>query len=398
MLTAPVMQEPQMILPFRRPELLDNSPMPPMTLRQFYEGSLLDWRKRLKARTRAADREAIVAWERFTENPDLNSLDFSTAGSRRESLKELRRQLQLYVSGMEASKEVRASTINKRLKSIRTFFRRMAGPIDFGILPAVPDLGRDFTGSCSTWQIKSTRRPPRELITGEEMQRLFDACQFAKWPNPEQTGICPVRLWRVVLLLLWSFGARTEDHFFRLTWDLVDLRRNLMRFTAEKTSKLQGVPLTPLVISALQSIRSCSVQIFAGMTTCGSWSQRFGWRPGYYTTWSREILHNAHFEINRGPIDLQQQSRAWPDSRPNLLFHHFRKTAVSQLNCYSDKAGAWVAAHHIPGVTAMHYDTPDERIIRAVHEREAERLPACFREYFRSMESDSSQTVAHTTQ
>lgn len=374
-----------MILPFRRNDAILNAPEQPLRLRQFYENCLLDWRKRLKPSTRACDREALLRWERYTSNPDFRSYDFSTKESKRQSLKELRLELQSFVTGHEAEPEpVAATTINKRLTSLRTFFRRLADPIDFAILPAVPDLGRDFTGTNATWQIKETQRPPREIITTDEMVRMFNACEAATWPKESLTGIPPVRLWRVALLLLWSFGARTEDHFFGLTWDLVDLNRGLMRFTAEKTSKLQGVPLTPLVRKALQSIKSCTSQIFAGVSTCGTWSKNFGWHPGYYTTWSRDILAAGHFEINRGPEELQKASREWPDTRPNLMPNHFRKTAVTQLNCYSDKAGAWVAAHHIPGVTAMHYDTPDERIIRAVHDRENDRLPQCFRDYFQT--------------
>lgn len=372
-----------MILKFVAPDRPKSAPARPLTLREFYEQHLIESRRRLKPSTRALDREAMVRWERFTSNPDFNSLDFSDRQSRQESLRALRRELQTFVSGHESElKAVRGSTINKRLTALRTFFRRMADPIDFGFIPAVPDLGRDFTGTNSGWKIKATYEPARELITDEELIRLFDACAFATWPKKSETGIDPVRLWRVALLLLWSFGVRTEDHFFRLTWELVNWSQKLILFTAEKTTKLQGMPMTPLVEAALRSIKTCSPQIFAGINTCGTWAKTIGWHPGYYTTWSRDILNNAHFEINRGPEELQLQSRQWPDVRPNLMFHHFRKTAVTQLNVYSANAGAWVAGHHIPGVTANHYDQPDERIYRAVRDRERERLPECFYEYF----------------
>lgn len=383
---APIaMDDRQMILPFVQPDRSKSCPATPLTLRGFYESFLIDSRKRLKPATRALDREALVRWERYTGNPDFNSLNFADRESRQESLRALRRELQSFVSGHESElKPVRGSTINKRLTALRTFFRRMADPIDFGFLPAVPDLGRDYTGTNSVWKIKSTYEPTRELITADELIRLFNACQFATWPKQSETGIDPVRLWRVALLLLWSFGVRTEDHFFRLTWDLVSWSQKLLFFTAEKTTKLQGMPLTPLVEAALRSIKTCSPQIFAGISTSGTWSKNFGWHPGYYTVWSREILHNAHFAINRGPEELQLQSRQWQDTRPNLMFHHFRKTSVTQLNFYSANAGAWVAGHSIPGVTAKHYDRPDERIFKAVHDRERDRLPDCFPKYFLS--------------
>lgn len=381
---APIgMDDRQMILKFVLPAPPQSCAAPPLTLRRFYEDSLLEWRKRLKPSTRACDREALVRWERYTNNTDFNTYDFSTRESRRESLKAIRLELQNFVSNHEAEDEpVRGSTINKRLTSLRTIFRRMADPIDFGILPAVPDLGRDFTGTPSVWKIKTTFLPQRKLITSEELVRLFNACENASWPKQSETGIDPIRLWRVVLLILWSFGIRTEDHFFGLKWERADFDQRLLLFESEKTTKLQGMPLTPLLVKALQSIRSASPQIFAGINTCGTWAKTIGWHPGYYTTWSRDILWEGHFGLNRGPVELQEQSRLWPDAMPNVMFHHFRKTAVSQLNCYSDKAGAWVAGHSIPGVTAVHYDQPDERIITAVHKREQERLPDCFPKYF----------------
>ena len=374
----------RMILPFHRPaDIPTLAAGEPLTLRRFYETSLLPWRIRNKPATRALDRETLIAWETFTSNPDLRSFDWSTQDSTRVSLRALRTELQSFVTGHEHAAGVSMSTCNKRLRTLRMFLKRAADPIDFGILPHVPDLGRDFTGTASVWQMRATRNKSRELISADELIRLYHACEFAEWPLESQTGIPPAMLWRVAIFLIWSYGALTEDHFFGLTWDLVDFKKKLLSFQAGKTSKLQGVPLTDLIVKALQKIRSCSSQLFAGFTTIGTWSPQ-GWRPGIHTTWSRDILWNAHFAINRGPEEHQRASREWPDSAPNLMFHHFRKTMVTELNTYSDKAGAWVAAHYMPGVTEQFYDTPDERIRTAVEARERERLPQCFRDFFES--------------
>lgn len=373
----------RMIIPFRTPsEPTEPEVGEPLTLRGFYAAFLLPSRMRAARTTRALDRETLTAWEAFTSNPDLRAFDWSTQEATRASLRKLRAELQRFVTGHEQSASANMTTCNKRLRTIRHFLTRAADPIDCGLIPHAPDLGRDFTGTSSRWQMRATKAPPREIVSDDELTRLFNATAWARWPDKQLTGVCPVLLWRVALLLLWSFGARTEDHFFGLTWDLVDFPKRLMRFQAEKTSKLQGVPLTDLLIRALQRIKSCASKLFVGFDTKGTWSKTNGWQQGYYTTWSREILWHGHFAINRGPDNLQKQSETWPDVRPNLMPNHFRKTMVTELNQYSDQAGGWVAAHYMAGVTNQFYDTPDERIRKAVQQREDERLPQCFREYF----------------
>lgn len=381
----------RMIIPFRQPpaggvDLLPPSePQEPLTLPQFYRQHLLPIReRRISARTRAADAEALAAWEKHTSNMDLRSLDWSSIVAARRSLRLLRSELQAFVRGMESAGIV-ASTINKRLRHIRTMLRRAADPIDHALLGNVPDLGTDFTGTGSPWKMPEVRQLPRDIISSEEMVALFHATAAADDPH----------LWKVIILLLWSFGARTEDTYFRLTWELVDFDKRVMRFTAGKTSKLQGVPLTPTCIAALRSLagRRPGNLVFP-IATKGTWAKSKGWVPGYYTTWSRDILPAGRFAVARGPAEHQAACNAVPGVRPNLMFHHFRKTMLTQLNCYSDKAGSWVAAHYMPGVSDQFYDTPTERVTKAVFAREAERLPECFRSYFAAL----SVSAEHTSQ
>ncbi len=91
---------------------------------------------------------------------------------------------------------------------------------------------------------------------------------------------------------------------------------------------------------------------------------------------------SRRFEVKKGPSEHKAASLAAPDVRPNLMFHHFRKTMVTELNIYSNAAGNWVAAHYMSGVSEVFYDTPTERISKAVADREADRLPQCFKAYF----------------
>lgn len=369
----------RMIIPFQRPQSQSFSASPPsqdaepLTLRQFYEGHLFPVReRRISERTLDSDMEAISAWERFTDNTNLRSLDWSSPVAIRTTLRYLRTQLQKYVRGMEQA-GLAASTINKRLRHLRTMLRKAADPIDHALLLHVPDLGTDFTGTSSGWKMPESRLAPRATITMEEMEALFKATDASNDSH----------LWKSIIVLLWSYGARTEDTFLRISWDLVDLNKWLMRFTANKTSKLQGVPLTPLTQAVLLSLkdRGHSGAVF-GVLKKGTWTKSSGWKPGYYTSWSRDILPAGRFQVNRGPEDFQAACNVVENVRPNLLFHHFRKTMVTELNIYSAQAGNWVAAHYMPGVSEQFYDTPTERIAKAVQAREDERLPQCWKDYF----------------
>lgn len=370
----------RMIIPFARPQQDSSfSPPPPpvqsepLTLRQFYEGHLYPIRaRRISARTHSSDLEAISAWEKFTANTNLRSLDWSSPVAVRSTLRYLRTQLQAYVRGMEQA-GAQASTINKRLRHLRTMLRKAADPIDHALLLHVPDLGTDFTGTSSGWKMPEVRLAPRETITAQEMTALFAATNASNDPQ----------LWKAIILLLWTYGARTEDTFFRLSWDLIDFGKRLIRFTANKTSKLQGVPMTVATHAALKCLqeRSQTGSIF-GTIKKGTWTAKGGWKPGYYTTWSRDILPAGKFQIERGPAEFQQATNAVEGAFPNLLFHHFRKTMVTELNCYSAAAGNWVAAHYMPGVSEQFYDTPTERVSKAVQAREDERLPDCWKQHF----------------
>ncbi len=391
--------EPRMIIPFRqhgsafdsRSFADESQSRPPehesarLTLVDFWHDRLSEIRRaNLASRTIDSDLDAISAWMQYSDNIDLLSLRWNNKTQKVESLRTLRAQLQLFVRNQLNRGGISKVSINTRLRHIRAMFRTAADPIEHGLIDAVPDLGRQFTGTKSSWQLKETRLKQRHTITAEEMTRLFHATEAADDPH----------LWKVILLILWSYGARTEDTFFRLEWSLVDLSKMVMQFTANKTSKLQGVPLTPLIVRALLSLQSGESQAgpLFGRIPKGNWCKREGWKKGYYTTWSRDILPAGRFAVRKGPPEHKAASLTPDDVLPNVIFNHFRKTMVTELNCYSAQAGNWVAAHYMSGVSEVYYDMPTERITTAVFQREADRLPECFKTYSweRSPHEDSS--------
>lgn len=385
-----------MIIPFRshpsavlegrfrdqNPAIVDSGVTGRLTIPDFYYERLFEFRKaNLSPRTIDSDVDALNAWQVHTDNPDLYSLNWSTRQQGVESLRQLRQQLQKFVTSQLAS-GVSGVSINTRLRHIRSILRIAADPIEHGLIDHVPDLGRAFTGTKSAWQIRAVRKKQRPTVTAEEMVRLFHATESADDPH----------LWKVIILLLWTWGARTEDTFFHLDWSLVDLQKNVMQFTANKTSKLQGVPLTPLIVRALQSIGTTEGPIF-GKLSKGNWTKKVGWKRGYYTTWSRDILPAGRFAVCKGPPEHKALCAKAEDVRPNLMFHHLRKTMVTELNIYSAQAGNWVAAHYMGGVSEMFYDMPTERIAKAVRDREHDRLPAEFHDYFAEVPPHETATL-----
>lgn len=347
-------------------------PQPPLTLSRFYFERLFDTRKEnLSPRTIDSDKLALRNWDRRTNNIDLHSLAWHTQEQTVASLRSLRAELQRLVASMR-SDSICSTSINTTLRTIRTILRIASDPIDHALIGRVPDLGKQFTGTASAWQLRETRATQRKSISAVEMESLFHATEATDDPH----------LWKCILAILWTYGARTEDTFFKLDWSLVNLAERLMQFTANKTSKLQGVPLTPLMVAVLASLCPRESGPIFGNISRGSWCQSDGWKPGYYTVWSRDILPAGGFIVKRGPKTHKEQCAAATDARPNLLFHHFRKTMVTELNVYSGQAGNWVAAHYMSGVSEKYYDMPSERIAKAVADREHDRMPQCFKDYF----------------
>ena len=199
---------PRMIIPFRStPTAFDQThyeaddsddthvPDGTLTLPQFWHTRLKpDRTANLSPRTISSDLDALSAWKQFTDDIDLLSLRWRSKDDRLNSLRTLRAQLQKFVR-VQLQKGISGTSINTRLRHIRSMLRMASDPIEHGIIDHVPDLGRSFTGTKSAWQIKATRRKPRETVTAEEMERLFHSTAAADNPH----------LWKVIILLLWIF-------------------------------------------------------------------------------------------------------------------------------------------------------------------------------------------------
>ena len=358
-----------------------------VSLRMFYENYYLPGiRHDVTPKSLAQDRYALNQWERFTQDRDIRQVG-------PDDLAELRDNALATIS--RRGTPITKTTVNAIWRELKPVFRYAE---ELGKIERCPQIGiRAKSRLC-----KSDQRIQRDTITADEIQRLWIAASHADYP---QKGAIPAaRLFRVMMVLFWSYGARKSQFIERLVWDEIDFENRLISFQAIKTTKLQGVPLTDLVIRHLRSIKTSSRRVFANFNAGGSYishreeSNEHGavirrellppdqrhWVPGYYQTWNQRICPAAGVVPEAGPDGLAASVRQdWGDAaRPRITFQNFRQTMVTELNDRSQvqMVGNWVAAHYMPGVSAQSYDKPTERVKKAIEDRERELAPDCFHE------------------
>lgn len=309
-------------------------PQEQVSVRRYYECCVFPQiREEQAQRSLDEDRVALNRWEDCTGNPDIREVGPV--------------DLERFRDGLIA-RGCKGPTINKYWRELKAIF---ADAEDRGLIPRVPSLGRRRRSRL----VKESPKMQRECITVDEVTRLWRACAAASYPAGTQFPA--PKLWRVAVVLFWTYGARTLDMLRELRWDNIRFNDRLIQFEAMKTTKLQGLPITEVVERHLRSIRGHAERVFPGFNTPGCFLKRpQRWKRGYYTTWRSEITAGAGIE-------------------ESIILKNFRESVVTRYNGIEPGLGAWIAAHHVPGVTAMHYDLPTQRIRQAI---ESAAVPECF--------------------
>lgn len=201
----------------------------------------------------------------------------------------------------------------------------------------------------------------RETISHEEIDLLWKRAAIATYPIQQATP-----QWRLALVLLWFYGPRTSD-LLSLSESSILWRDNLIRFTARKTNKLQGLPLTETVSRHLRewlTVKPAGPLLFPGFRERGWFKKSTGrWQVGWRTTWKTELAQVGSVKGEPGSILTP------------ITFKNFRQTMLTRLNDVTSGVGNWVAGHYQSGVSERHYDAPDARIREAFSKRTP---PACF--------------------
>jgi len=288
----------------------------------------------LSRRTLVEHRTALKHWREATGDPDLAQVTRKTITRLRD-----------YLVGLGLS----AATINKTWRTLRALFRFACEELRW--IEEIPAVSYKMQSRL----IFEAAPQHREVLTHAEIEQLWQNCLLARYPLVE-----PCLTWRTFLVLMWSYGMRTDD-LVQLPRSAILWTQKLVRFAADKTSKLQGLPLTPLVEWHLQrylaAVPSDSPRLFPGLKKRGHVNRRTGKQyAGYYTAWNEVISHGVE---------------------PRVLLKHLRQAMVSELNDVGlgDDIGGWAAGHSAKGVTAKNYDNPSQRVRRAFLARP---VPPCF--------------------
>lgn len=291
-----------------------------ITARKWYDRCLLpEIRNELAPRSLSEDRVALNRWEDCTEDPDIRQVSRTDLESFRDNL---------------LKRGCNPHTVNKYWRELKSIFRDAR---EEQLITREPRIAKRF-GSLIRIRKPKVHLP---LITMDEVDQLYAACERATYPVSERTAL----LWRVALVLFFTYGARTID-IIGLDWSNVLWSDRLIKFQAMKTSKVQGLPMTPAVDAHLRLIEQPTGRILAGFKTTGHRAKKTGkWKPGYYSTWRNELC----------PV----LGREFP-------FKLFRESMVTRYNAIEDKLGSWIAGHFVPGVSAQSYDVPTERIRAAI--------------------------------
>lgn len=342
-LTAPRAESTILRFPTLAERRGDINPSAPITLADYHRSVLLpdlaDTVHGVRPRSLDSDRNALNHWKHHTGDPPLR--DVTDA------------HLDLLEKGM-AAKGCQPPTINKVWRELKAMF---VAAVEDGFLQLVPIPAQRRRGRRIRGQlVKESPKRQRPVLTADEVTRLWRACRFATYPQNVQFPA--PKLHRVSIVLYWFYGPRTLDNF-GLRWkEDILWRQLLVSFEAMKTSKLQGLPLHPLVAEHLKSIKGHSDRVFPGFNTPGCRFKTGKWKSGFQTTWRREILANANLELP-------------------ATYRHFRERVVTEFNDLGHNLGDWITAHHIPGVGPQNYDLPTRQIREAML---AAPFPKCFEE------------------
>lgn len=287
----------------------------------------------MSSRSKVEHRSSLKHWRELTGNPQVTKVT-------RKTITEFRDKL--IGTGMSAA------TINKIWRTLRSFFRYTHDELKW--IDAIPSVSYTMRSKL----VDASDPVPRELLSHAEIAQLWANCLQARYPVVE-----PCLTWRTFLVLAWQYGMRTGD-LVALPRSAILLNQKLVRWAADKTSKLQGLPLTEVAAWHLErwlQVAPPGPRLFEGLRKPGHVNHTTGQVvPGYYTEWNRVIT-----------ADLQ----------PRLLIKNLRQAMVTEMNDtgHGDDIGGWAAGHSPVGVTQKNYDTPTARVRKAF---DARPVPPCF--------------------
>tara|TARA_R110002167_G_scaffold61913_4_gene174944 strand:- start:41364 stop:42350 length:987 start_codon:yes stop_codon:yes gene_type:complete len=268
---------------------------------------------------------ALNHWETRTANPPVGEIT-------NETLREFKQSF--------LKQGYSPETVKKYWRHIRAILRRVGpvldkNPLGEGIIERIPYMSPP----------KSTeRRKIPRIVTHEEINAIYQACEVATWPYASSCP--PPLLWRLALVVFYNCAPRTQD-FFKLTRKSINLETRRISFTAQKTSKLQGIPFQEIVSlhfeSVYQFLSANESTVIFPITKC---------KRSLYDQW-KEIQNAAGISLH-------------------VEFRDLRETCNSLLNAANPGAlaGKWVLGHGGRDVNEIYYHNPSTEVLNAVEKLE----------------------------
>lgn len=216
----------------------------------------------------------------------------------------------------------------------------------------------------------------------DEVAALYEACDVAQWPRLGK--IPPPQTWRCLLVLFWTYGARTQDFFgYKTTCD-DGLRKseltfnercpnpNLRRFSSphgwlnwlpDKTQNTRGemlaLPLSKIARNHIEPFtRIDQPRIFSNGRS----------KDSYLKTWHT---------IRKVAGVTDDASIANTGTRNGKITRSIRKGCSNNWDDARDGLGEWVLGQTPQGTNAKHYKNILPRVINLIDNIA---VPDCFRE------------------
>lgn len=242
-------------------------------------------------------------------------------------------------------------------------------------------------------QLQHRAVAPKLLFRDDEIEKLWQACERAKWPKLDRDGkklpCSTPTIWRAMIVLYWTYGFRTQElvrnekDFRSLQWrDIYQpgltpnpvgaetCQWGWIRYVPQKQERMKPEPLTnPLTMharAAIEWLRRDSAKLEDDIFYLPLSSVSF------YGQW-KWLLEFSGIKPREG------------SGCDDFLIKHFRKTATTNLSNLIPGAGPAIVGHADDRsgqsmVSNKHYNNEEQMVCKAL---EALKPPCCFGQLLR---------------
>ena len=287
---------------------------------------------------------AIKHWERVTDDPPVAAIDDLC--------------LQEFVDRLLAWHRIRGYRGNENVRKILSYVT--------AILRACCRRGernrRGRIGGKHLIEDLPLADPPandrrkKRIADAEEVSKAYEACEVAIWPRSRRRTLWdnPVALWRLLFVLDFYYGPRTED-LLGLCWE--DVRWEA-ECPAAEISRLEW-PFGWLVYLPAKTRRHKPQALHLPLTECAR-LHLDALRPGLAPT--GPIFA---FPVNKRDLHGTRKN-IWREAgiETPYTFQELRKTCSVNWSDHWPRLGEHVTGHAARGVNAIYYDAELRRLCR----------------------------------